>query len=113
MKAILEFWPIMLFGLGIVWALVETFFKVRENTERITKCEVSINKNEDSMEILKEDIHQTLKETAIHHNRNIEKLTDAVTQLIVTTEVLASKMESLKEKTENEKGCKNNCYRPS
>lgn len=106
---LLEFWPLILFAFGVKWALIETYFKVRANTERIIKNEVRVEKNEESMGILKKELYDTMKENAYQHNKNIEKLTDAVTQLIVTTEVLASKMESLKEKQENEKGYKNNC----
>ena len=106
LSTIIELWPILLLLIAIAWGLIEAYFLNKENAEKIEKLEATVSRNEETMNLIKTELHETMKENSKQTNGNFEKLTNAVTELVTTTQVLATKIEFLKDE---KKGCENNC----
>ncbi|UJP63989.1 hypothetical protein [Mongoliitalea daihaiensis] len=106
LSTIIELWPIILLLIAIAWGLIEAYFLNKGNADKIEKLEVTVSRNEETMNLIKTELHETMKENSKQTNGNFEKLTKAVTELVTTTQVLATKIEFLKD---GKKGCENNC----
>ena len=86
-----ETWPIILFILGILWKQVNTHFDVRTLKKDHTR-------NEEKTDNIQHEFTIALKAHIIENKNSNEKLTEAITELIKATTILAVKIENIEKK---------------
>ena len=82
-----KLWPFIAFVLGIIWKQISQHFEVKSLI-------INIQKSEAKIEILEKEFNHALNEHGKHNQLSIDKLTDAVTELIKITSIIATKIEA-------------------
>jgi hypothetical protein len=89
MRELMDYWPLILFVLAMLGKQIDTHFKV-------IALEKSVTENEAAIREVESDLHTTIKEQGNQTNVSIQKLTEATSELVVATRVMANQLEDMK-----------------
>ena len=93
MSELREYWEPIIFALAIGWGLVTNHFDIRELKKTVRVMEAKQDKVNIKLE-------SDMKEVVSDSRQATEKLTEAITELIITTKILSEQIKFLKEKHE-------------
>lgn len=92
-EKISRLWPVFAFIIGIIWKQIITHFDVKSLMDTQGKLE-------SRTEELENEFNTALKDHVIENKVSNEKLTEAITELIKTTTILAVKIEAFEKSKE-------------
>jgi hypothetical protein len=88
-----DYWGMILFVIGIIWKQISTHFEVmnlKSGYENLKFDQETLHKKTD---LLESEFQSALKDHIVENRKSIDKLADAVTELVKTTTIIATKIE--------------------